>query len=49
MCLYAKVSRWSTSVIEVCWHMGILKHAKEELAWAIDKWLQFVINVRNAI
>ena len=31
-------------------YMGIQvsRHLKEELAWAIDKWLQFISNISNS-
>ena len=45
-----QVKRWSASVIRVSVayvNIHILRHLKEELAWAIDKRLRLIINIKQ--
>ena len=46
-CIYVK--RWKASVIKVGVvdvDVHVLSHLKEELAWAVDKWLRIISTIK---
>ena len=49
---YTRVTIQSASVIMVgvaYMNIRVSKHLKEELSWAVDKWLRLIINTISAV